>query len=86
MKLLSKIFVNTGLFSVLSLILVLPILATVAVNFSNKPSENTEVLSAQDSNVEKSEPVDDTPEELKEIIKRVELEMYKEAVEANRQK
>jgi hypothetical protein len=80
MKFINKLFVNAGLFSVLTMLLLVPVLAITAMSFTSKSVENTEVLSAQDKKIiEKKELYNDVPVELEEIIRRVEMEMAKES-------
>lgn len=80
MKFINKLFINTGLFSVLSLLLLVPVLAVTMAGFNTANLESSEVLSAQDENVNVQEKrYDGVPMELEEIIRKVELEMAKEA-------
>jgi hypothetical protein len=80
MKFLNKLFINTGLFSVLTLLLLVPVLAVTMAGFNTRSVESSEVLSAQDENINtREERYDGVPVELEEIIRKVELEMAKEA-------
>ncbi|EKD31995.1 MAG: hypothetical protein ACD_77C00200G0002, partial [uncultured bacterium] len=78
-----KLFINAGLFSVLSLLLLIPVLAVTMASFNNNMVENAEVLSAQDEiNNSQKGLYNDIPVELEEIIRKVELEMAKQAAES----
>ncbi len=79
MKALNKLLVNMGLFSVLSMLLLVPIMAVAFAGFTNKALEQTEVLSAQDKADDAEEHVElynDVPVELEELIRKIEEEMY----------
>ena len=86
MKFINKLFVNTGLFSILALLLIVPIIAITMAGFNPTASETSEVLSAQDRAVEtiqeNSAANETLPSELQEIIRQVEMEMAKEAAES----
>ncbi|GIW69373.1 MAG: hypothetical protein KatS3mg101_0120 [Patescibacteria group bacterium] len=83
---MNKLFVNTGLFSILALLLIVPIVAITMAGFNPTASGTSEVLSAQDRAVEtfreNSAANETLPIELQEIIKQVEIEMAKEAAES----
>lgn len=82
MKFINKLFINTGLFSILLLLLLVPVLAVTMAGFNTTGLESSEVLSAQDENINTQEKrYDGVPMELEEIIRKVELEMAKEAAE-----
>ncbi|MBF0253458.1 MAG: hypothetical protein HQL29_06560 [Candidatus Omnitrophica bacterium] len=83
MKTLNKFLVNMGLFSVLSMLLVIPMVAITFAGFTNKTVESSEVLSAQDKAPkaaveEETELFNDVPQELEELIRQVEKEMYRQ--------
>lgn len=83
MKFISKIFVNTGLFSVLAMLLLVPMLAVTFMNFSAKSVEKTEVLSAQDSKeTPEKELNNDVPKDLEVLIKQMEQEMAEQAAKS----
>ena len=82
MKFINKFFINAGLFSVLSLLLLIPVLAVTMASFNTRMVENAEVLSAQDESIStEQELYNDVPVELEEIIRKVETEMAKETLE-----
>ncbi|HBY10253.1 hypothetical protein A2473_01510 [candidate division WWE3 bacterium RIFOXYC2_FULL_42_13] len=82
MKFINKFFINAGLFSVLSLLLLIPVLAVTMASFNTRMVENAEVLSAQDESIStEQELYNDVPVELEEIIRKVETEMAKQATE-----
>lgn len=83
MKFINKLFMNAGLFSVLSLLLLIPVLAVSMAGFNAGTVESSEVLSAQDENINKGEELyNDVPVELEEIIRKVELEMARQSAES----
>lgn len=79
MKALNKLLLNMGLFSVLSMLLIIPIMAVAFAGFTNRALEKTEVLSAQDKAADVEERIElynDVPVELEELIRKIEQEMY----------
>ncbi len=82
MRFINKLFVNTGLFSILALLIIVPIVAVTMTGFNPSASETSEVLSAQDRSVEEAPVYEELPSDLEEIIRRVEMEMAKEAAES----
>ena len=70
MKFINKFFMNAGLFSVLSLLLLIPVLAVSMAGFNTSAVDSSEVLSAQDENINTGEELyNDLPFELEEIIR-----------------
>lgn len=82
MRFINKLFVNTGLFSILALLIIVPIVAVTMTGFNPSGGEASEVLSAQDRSVEEAPVYEELPSDLEEIIRRVEMEMAKEAAES----
>ncbi|KKS31316.1 hypothetical protein A2380_02955 [candidate division WWE3 bacterium RIFOXYB1_FULL_43_24] len=84
MKFINKLFINAGLFSVLSLLLLIPVFAVTMSSFNTKIEENAEVLSAQDESINKEKELyNDIPAELEDIIRKVEIEMANQAAESS---
>lgn len=82
MRFINKLFVNTGLFSILALLIIVPIVAVTMTGFNPSGGEASEVLSAQDRTIEEAPVYEELPSDLEEIIRRVEMEMAKEAAES----